>query len=566
VSLIRRRIHGGGNVRNWATTQWAPTLEGHDPNPPLPLEGSLVDVSHYSVALPAPVRRGWPVAVYAAALAFVPVVAAADTTTFTGAQGGGAVPRAATRQYQALAAPVLVPAAEITQWAPRYPDRLGARVRIPAGFTVGPLFVPDVTTPAPDRSWAPTYPDRAPGPARSAAFPPPVAPLFVPDVTNPVPDRSWAPTYPDQSLRPRLRPSLDRAQHVEPLPPAAPVPDQWVPTYPDRVAPIQRPRPSEAVAPLHVPDVTDPVPALSWAPTYPDRIVRPQLTGPLVSAHPVEPIAAAAAVITLGGTQGGGHVRGLRSLQYVAVAAPVLVPAVAPETITVEKWLPRISVPVRRRPDVNRITWVEFSEVEDIPGVPVVVYPDRIVRRRPVQLPQQVGPLVVPAPPVAPDQWPPSYPDRVLAARRAPQYPAVTAPLFVPDVTQPAPALSWAPTYPERVRRTPRTPGLFLARNIEPVSAVVAPAQWWPVYPPFVPRARRVPVFPSVTAPLYVPDVTVVVPRLSWAPVYPSRIWRRPVVMPVAFAVAPILPPAVTFIPPWAMNSHRARGVLVQPK
>lgn len=211
---------GGGRRRSYATTQWAPTLTSHDPDPPLPLEDApLVDLSQYYVQASAPLRRAFATAVYLTALSFVPLVGAAPTpenATARGEQGGAPPPGRDWRQYQALAAPVMVPTVVTVPegWTPVYPDTLPARTRVLSGG-VAPVNQPDV---AALRGWAATYPDRVArrGRAREGAS---VSRIDVVVVAVPT---QWAPIYPSRLVR-RVR-AASGTVLVEPILPIPPPP------------------------------------------------------------------------------------------------------------------------------------------------------------------------------------------------------------------------------------------------------------------------------------------------------------------------------------------------------
>lgn len=420
------------------------------------------------VTLSAPVRRRYAAAVYALSLAFVPLVAATTTTAAPGVQGGGTARANQTRQYLAVAAPVLVPAAAgepitLDKWKGTAPDRLQPRPHRPQPAGVAPIVVPDTTTPSPALAWAGTFPAAVRPPARSLPLggevlvsppaPPTVdlswlpqgapvgrrtgiipgpawvAPLFVPDVTQPSPALSWRPVAPDRVW--------GRARVAE-LP--------------------------QAVAPAFVPDVTTPAPLLSWAARLPDSV-------------------------RLG-----------RRTLAPALAAPIVIPAPAtPEAL--DWWQP--SALLQRTPRVSPTGG-------------------------------SVGPLV-PLVSAPPDVLPAATFRPVRAGLRPLGGPV--APLYVPDVTAPVPALSWQPSGLVVVRRGVLRPLPALSAPVT-VPAVVPPLSWHAPGGGGRPRLRAL-VVPTISGPVEGWRVPT-----DWRPHAPDRLFARPRPFTLGSGVVEPIPPA----------------------
>lgn len=224
-----------------------------------------------------------------------------------------AVGRLLILQYVALTGPVYVPPAApptvtVDQWVAQPPPAPRRQFTHRFGTVVTPVFVPDVTTPAPSLSWqAPVVVLPARPPVRLAptgltvapvtlVAPPPAAPaltpvgfpsaprrltarpqlvlaapVFVPDVTHPVTPLSWRPADVRRASQWRRAVPSGSVGPVSPVVVPAPT---YAASNNERVVPRRvGPRGLQAsVAPLYVPDVTVRVPAgLPWNPVYPPR-------------------------------------------------------------------------------------------------------------------------------------------------------------------------------------------------------------------------------------------------------------------------------------------------------
>jgi len=421
------------------------------------------------------------------------------------------VRRISVRPPSLSAGPLVVPAApavpELALSVSAVP--VVGRLTVTEPSRVAPVYVPDVTVQAPVLSWEPSYPDRAPG-ARRLLSPPAFsidarylapAAVVVPEFITPV--------YPG---RVPGRPRIDTWRHVTPIhiPDVTdPVPRlAWDPSYPDRALRVRLPDLSQSVRPLYVPDVTVVAPALSWLPRYPDRALgrRPPhfpafafdaryiapgvIPAPDLSWQPVYPDWSASRRLT------GRHMP--------ALSGPLHVPDVTQPVIALA-WDPQYPDRVfSRRPNVAQgfvvvdPRWLAPG-VAEIPELVPAVYP-AITRRRGVWPSSAL--LFVPelAPHAVGLTWlVPSA--RVHRPRFASRPSVSTSPILVPDVTQPVTALAWHPVYPDRVWRFT------------------------------LPRAQQL---VSVT-PIYLPDVTVQAPPLAVA-VYVDSVYR-PKVQPLGFIV-----------------------------
>jgi hypothetical protein len=167
----------------------------------------------------------------------------------------------------------------VQSWLGTYPSRLN-RHTPRANFAVwtAPLDYDNTINPAaPVLSWQPRYPNQWVRPrVSSAQSAKPVAPLFVPDVTVQTNVLAWLSRYQDRTNR--ARPNVHHQAWFSDkftAPTVVAAPDLAVPVYPNRTFGRVPLVPSDYwVAPLHVADVTDPVPALSWLGSYPDRLNR----------------------------------------------------------------------------------------------------------------------------------------------------------------------------------------------------------------------------------------------------------------------------------------------------
>jgi len=531
-----------------------------------------------------PVVRPYARAAYVLALAFVPLVAAASLDAASGTQGGHPPIALTTLQYQAITGPVLVPAeagetVTLDKWISQPPGRPALAWR-PSGETVAPLYVPDVTQPVTARSWAPSYPDRVPaaprpvdyqqsvaplyvadvtapaptigrafypdrvpGLPRAAEFPQAVAPLFVPDVTSPAPSLAWAPTYPDRvPAKPRaadfpyIPAPLVVADVTDPPPLRA-----WAPSLADVV---RRPLVvvGVRVAPLVVADVTDPAPLRSWSAVAPD-VIRARVLPPIGgTVAPVAPVADAPSTSAAPAVQGGAPPLSATTLQYQSLTGPVLVPFVAPPPAP-DFWLPTLPT----RPTLRDGPAIQYAPiagpVEFVVETGWLSQAPDLVRHDTRPTGGTVAPLHVPdvTDPVPALSWAPTYPDRIPPHPRPVSVGLSVAPLYVPDVTVVAPALSWAPSTSDVVRLRRLVAEGYSVRPVLDlgVDEIVTLDKW---HAPPVDVVRRV-VRPhgGVVAPLHVPDVTEAVTALSWGT--QTAVPVRRVLRPAGGLTAPVTTP-----------------------
>jgi hypothetical protein len=303
-------------------------------------------------------------------------------------------------------------------------------------------------------------------------YQPCVAPLFTGGGQAPetITSDKWTPRTPDPVRRPWavalfvaacVLPSTFAEGAINP-------PTDWRPRHPDKT--YSRPRTADIpawVAPLQVPDVTQPVPVLSWLARYPDRL----------RAKP-------------------------RAVEFPALATPWFVADVT-QPAPALAWRPtfpdrasRCTLHVSQQPT---FTWhILHTEPPQAPAITPPVYADRLWRTPPtLNRTGYATPVYVPdaTDPAPASSWAPAYPSWI--ARRAlltaEQQTRADAPLHVPDVTHVVPRLGWTARYPDRV---------------------------WA-------KARAV-AFPQPAAPVFVSDVTVVAPsHAGWKPSYPDRLHRK---------------------------------------
>lgn len=497
------------------------------------------------VTLGAPVRRRYAAAVYALSLAFVPLVVATATASAPAEQGGESARRGEVRQYQALVGPVVVPAAGETitldKWKGTSPDRLQPRPRRPQPAGVAPIVVPDVTTPAPVLSWAGTFPASQRLPARSLPL---GGTVLVTPQAPPSVDLSWLP----QETPRHRRPAFVGGQ-------------AWV-------------------APLSVPDVTQPAPPLSWAARVSPQPVQRRrapypLTAPPVEVTPPPPLPPLTWLVpqTLGRMPKDGP-----AIQYSPVTGPVLeldhgwqpqAPVAPPRRLPVrvggsvgiiEPIAPpppeTATAPAHQGGDVARAG--ETRQYQAVTGPVLVPAPAAVVvdgwlhttRPGPIRRPSRpivAGASVVapPAPPAAtPTGWlVPQTVGRMPKDGPAIQYAPVTGPVEV------APDFGWWPRE-QAPRRLP--PARVAARTavVAPVTvptAAATPFGWWQ-QPPRPPLRPRRPAGQGTAPP------AVIVPPgpggLEWRPVYPAFVpARRQPVERGRVAYPFVWPDAVVIVP-----------------
>lgn len=478
----------------------------------------------------APARaRATALLLAASVLVIPPELFAAKATG--GVISGDQIPRTQVFQYQSTAGPVLIPAAAEPDfgWIGRYPDYI-YRVAMPSSYSVGPLHVPDVTNPVPDRSWDPIYPSRVPGPRRTIEFP-------------------------------------HFSQNIEPIPPATGVPDQWTPIYPDRISPAERSSEFRSpVGPLYVPDVTNPSPLLAWDPKYPHRLVRAGRTADfLFSSRPVEPPGAPAAPQFAAG--GSGPMLGsIPIFQYQSLAGIVLIvpPPPAPELswspIYPNRLYPKAGLDAARQ-QFWALDRFDAPAAPTAPQVLKAVYPDIIPRRYPhatyAWVPQHF-PTIVDLPVMSWTGW---YPDNPVTRKRITASLLIIPPEFLPPAhswkgwiperiepkrglpvykqqfwaldrfdappSEPAPLLSWGGIFPPGPFRRGQVAFyefFWIDPRFIPPAAVVVPELSWKAIYPDRHQYPELPEFPAFSHPVFIPDVTQAVTPLSWDPDYPERV------------------------------------------
>lgn len=374
--------------------------------------------------------------------------------------GGGFVSTGAVPilQYQAIAAPVLVPAEApvvVPDWfSPQLPSPARQQT-VECGGIQQPLYVADVTVIAPSLSWAPSYIDRIRVKRFHAAYQPAyTADRFqAPDVLT-VP--TWFGPQGQQPVRRRVgvastTPQAEFGYEVD-----VPV-LSWTGSAPDRI--IRR-RPvvdrGGLSQPLYVADVTVQAPALSWTPQYRDR----------------------------------SRVKALHASQQQAYARDRFE---APDAVTVTalSWSPEFPDRVNGKAPLRQAVWSPVApwHVPDVtdPVTPSswdAVYPDRIAGRASRVQSAQSGLIesTEQAPAFPELSWQPASADVVRLRPRLTGHVALA--LFVPDVTQPVTARSWAPTYPDRV------PGVVSLRTAIQSAWSMDRFQVPDVPPVFVPEGR----------------------------------------------------------------------------
>lgn len=510
------------------------------PEPVLALDSAELGLSWEDADAPAadpqppatvsvPVRRRYAAAVYALSLAFVPLVVATATATAPAEQGGESARRGEVRQYQALVGPVVVPAAGETitldKWKGTSPDRLESRPRRPQPVGVAPIVVPDV----PVLPWRPVAPDRVWGRARVPQFPQAVAPLYVPDVTQPAPPLSWAARVSPQPVQRRRAPYPLTAPPVEVTPPPPLPPLTWlVPQTLGRM-------PKDGLAIQYSP-VTGPVLALDhgWqpqAPVAPPRRLPVRVGGSVGIIEPIAPPPPETA--TAPAQQGGDVARAGETRQYQSTTGPVLVPA--PSAVVVDGWLHTTRPGPQRRPARPILAGVSVVA----PPAPAVTPTGWLVSTAIGRMPKD-GPAIQYAPLTGPVEvaldfgwWPREQAPRRLPPARVAARTAVVAP-----VTVPAPGVAlpwWQPSLATPVRRAQRPLGAVVV----PLGGVVAPvpsvAGWLPILP--APPVRRVwhrPVW-----------VDAGLDRTTAPGVFgPCEMWQ----MPVGVYTFPLAPETLTWV------------------
>jgi len=169
-------------------------------------------------------------------------------------------------------------AAAPTDWRPSAPDRVErAKYRLATYSPGQPMFGVEVDVPV--MSWTGWFPDLVPGRRPIVARTTFTQPIYLADVTVLAPASSWKGSQPDRVPgKLGLHASRQQAFGFDRFD----APDtvvvtalSWQRAQPDILPRLKRNTESSRYAsPAHVPDVTQPVVALSWGPAYPDRIVR----------------------------------------------------------------------------------------------------------------------------------------------------------------------------------------------------------------------------------------------------------------------------------------------------
>ena len=517
------------------------------------------------VTLSVPVRRRYAAAVYALSLAFVPLVVATATATAPAEQGGESARRGEVRQYQALVGPVVVPAAGETltldKWKGTSPDRLESRPRRPQPAGVAPIVVPDVTTPAPVLSWAGTFPASQRLPARSLPLggtvlvtpqaPPSVdlswlpqetprhrrpafvggqawvAPLYVPDVTQPAPPLSWAARVSPQPVQRRRAPYPLTAPPVEVTPPPPLPPLTWL--VPQTLGRMPKDGPAIQYSP-----VTGPVLELDhgWqpqAPAAPPRRLPVRVGGSVGIIEPIAPPPPETA--TAPAQQGGEVARAGEVRQYQSTTGPVLVPAPA----VVDGWLHTTRPGPQRRPARPILAGVSVVAPPAPAATPTGWLVSPAIGRMPKDGPAiQYAPLTGPVEVALDFGWWP----RELAPRRLPPSRVAARTAMVAPVTVPTPGVAlpwWQPSLATPVRRAQRPLGAVVVPLGVGVAPVPSVAGWLPILP--APPVRRVwhrPVW-----------VDAGLDRTTTPGVFgPCEMWQ----MPVGVYTFPLAPETLTWV------------------
>ena len=380
-----------------------------------------------------------------------------------------------------------------------------------------------------------------------------VAPIYIPDVTAPAPDRSWAPAYPDRLDRRTAREPLG-LQVTDPTTPSAAL-VVWYGSIPD--LPIRRPWAAAVWGPRTVgaAGLLNVGPGFSAAVPLPYRVIQyTALVGPLDVV-----VAPAPDLFTLPATD---VMRRLAVGRWVGLyTGPVEPPAVvpAPDLAIVVGEIPRAAPSFFTRVQTLGIPVEPPPPAPDLSQTTVGLFP---YGRRPVT----VGPSwsAPPPPPIIPTtawslhadpqprrpivyRWPfyfspglPTVP-AVPAPIRGdwafgglpPRSPARvidrlwwTGPLRVADVTAAVPELSWKGSGPDWVARrapvrTGTAPITFSAAlaNLDP-----SRFGWRGVRPDWI--ARRRPTQPR--ADLLLSPSPFPVPDLGWAGSFPARLFSAP--------------------------------------
>jgi hypothetical protein len=384
---------------------------------------------------------------------------------------------------------------------------------------------------------------------------------FVPDIQIP---RLATATSNINVIARRIRLQVQEIGAPVMVPAAAGVPDLvgFLPSVPVRSR-LRQVLP-DSVAPLYVPDVTHPVTALSWGGVWPTTLLRPRL--PLLWQSYAAPTSPPAPPEALQVPTAGGPltvIPPLLLLQVQEIAAPMLPPTPPPPA-------PDLAVPpvmtVRYRTSAHAVHLTYVTPVEPLPPFPMrggmlasVVWPPSVL-----QYPAVAGPISREAAPDLPDlEWALTIPAWIARQVFSPALQQVEAfPLYVPDVTQPTPALAWKGLYPDwharRSRYASFVPSFELDVVPRPIAApdlaqpiypdilraiprVLAPALFWdtvltpadvrpdlmfPQYPAWIARPWR-PLYGGEVLPYYVPDVTYPVPPLAWQGYQPERVFRH---------------------------------------
>jgi len=509
-------------LRVSSRTVWRRAGGRRGPEPALALDSAELGLSWEDADAPAadpqppatvsvPVRRRYAAAVYALSLAFVPLVVATVTATAPAEQGSDVARAGETRQYHAVTGPVLVPAVvgetlTIDKWKGTQPDRLQPRPYRTQHTGTAPIVVPDVTTPAPVLSWAGTFPASQRLPARSLPL---GGTVLVTPQAPPSVDLSWLPQEAPLHRRPAL---VGGQAWVAPLS----VPDvtqpapalSWRAVGPDRVWGRARvaafPQPA---APVAVPDVTAPVVPLSWRPIAPDRLARPsrpasQTVAPIVVpdvTQPVPPLSWAARLSEVQRLARRGPIAG--------VVAPVVTPAPA-TPVDLDWWQAATLAP---RTPARRLTLGSVG-----PVAPVVV---------------AVTPPVLPA-----------LSGRPPARAGWRLHSEAVAPLYVPDVTTPAPVLAWQRQAPDPARRAVRRPATLLAAPVGVPTGTVDVLSWHVPAPGRVGGRRTDAARTDLIGPVFVPAPATPQGWQGYAAT-PVRRAQRPlgvVIVPLEVGVVPV--------------------------
>lgn len=413
-------------------------------------------------------------------------------------------------QYQAQVGPFTTAQPSETYGWPCYrpdpPRRAGIITALSvAASVIAPIYVADVTKPAPTLSWQSdtAYPSRIhrvtlpragfpaftqnvqpiPGGAFASGgqviatgtydlwqYQALVGPLSTTAGVVGVAEYAWKPSYPDAHRPPLARSHQAYTADRFDAPASTTAPDfSWQAIIPARI----EPRPP--IHPRMVPNVVDPQwrapqePAIfaSWRPVYPERPVRKLSIAYTVWAQPHFGVEVDVPVMAWTGWYLDPPVT-RRDRPAQTGASTTTPPFVADVTVSspVSSWQGVYPATVRRTPptttttpEVGPLAIADVTDTSPTLGARAI-YPDAVAPVKGLGAAQRAFVLdarwTTPTLAAAPALAQPVYPDRVYGRPVPTSHPDWRAPEYILDVTVPAPTLSWAPTYPDRVTVTYR--------------------------------------------------------------------------------------------------------------